>query len=67
MLCDLAQDEVPQLLGLVAEVEDSAVLAYHSQLLFSHVDHQLRVGDHKTVVVVAGRRNAHLEQGHDGI
>ena len=41
MLRDLAENEVTQLLGLVAEVEHSPVLADHTQHLLSDMDYQL--------------------------
>ena len=59
VLRDLAEDEVPELLRLVAEVQHLAVLAHHRQLLLPHVDHQLRP-QHG---VVAGGHDAHLMEG----
>ena len=59
MLRDLAEDEVPELLRLVAEVQHLAVLAHHRQLLLAHVDDELRAQDG----VVAGGDDAHLDGG----
>ena len=41
VLADLTQDEVPQLLGLVAEQQHSPVLTDHSQHLLTNMNHQL--------------------------
>ena len=45
MLTDLTQDEVPQLLRLVAEQQDPTVLADDPQHLLPHVDDQLGLDD----------------------
>ena len=45
VLADLTQDEVPQLLGLVAEQQHSPVLADHSQHLLTNMNHQLCLDD----------------------
>ena len=45
MLGDLAQDEITQLLWLVAEVEHSSVLADDPEHLLSDVNHQLCLDD----------------------
>ena len=57
VLRDLAEDEVPEFLRLVAEVENSSVLADDPELLLADVDDQLRPEDG----VVAGSHDAHLE------
>ena len=59
VLRDLTEDEVPELLRLVAEVEHLAVLAHHRQLLLAHVNDELRAQDG----VVAGGDDAHLDGG----
>ena len=45
MLADLTQDKVPELLRLVAEHQDPAILADDPQHLLTHVDHQLGLDD----------------------
>ena len=57
VLRDLAEDEVPELLRLVAEVQHLAVLAHHRQLLLAHVDHQLSPQNR----VVPRGHDAHLK------
>jgi len=59
MLGDLAEDEVAELLRLVAEVEHAPVLADDAQHLLTHVDHQLGLDDR----VVARAHHAHLPGG----
>ena len=59
VLADLAEDEVPQLLRLVAEHQHAAVLADDAQHLLSHVDHELGLDDG----VVPGRDHRHLHRG----
>ena len=45
MLADLTQDEVPELLRLVAEHQDPAVFTDNPEHLLAHVDHQLGLDD----------------------